>query len=123
MLQFPPNKRAAGCLFGLALGDALGADTEFLSYDEILRRFPEDGPQMPLDDPIRVTDDTQMTLAVGNALLEAARPYTANTLEEPLRQAFVAWNNSPDNNRAPGVTCMDACDKLFQPYSKEGQTR
>jgi ADP-ribosylglycohydrolase len=106
------DKRASGCLFGLALGDALGADTEFLSYDAILRRFPVDGPQMPSDNPIRVTDDTQMTLAVGNALQEAAQPYTTNTLKEPLRQAFVTWNTSPDNNRAPGVTCMDACNKL-----------
>ena len=107
-----PDKRASGSLFGLALGDALGADTEFLSYDAILRRFPVDGPQMPADNPIRVTDDTQMTLAVGNALLTATRPYTVATLEAPLRQAFVEWNNSPDNNRAPGVTCMDACNKL-----------
>jgi ADP-ribosylglycohydrolase len=107
-----PDKRAAGSLFGLALGDALGADTEFLSYDAILQRFPVDGPQMPRGNPIRVTDDTQMTLAVGNALLAATRPYTATTLEAPLRQAFVEWNNSPDNNRAPGMTCMDACNKL-----------
>lgn len=107
-----PEKRASGSLFGLALGDALGADTEFLSYDAILRRFPVDGPQMPADNPIRVTDDTQMTLAVGNALLAATQPYTAATLEAPLRQAFVEWNKSPDNNRAPGVTCMDACNKL-----------
>ncbi len=106
------DKRASGSLFGLALGDALGADTEFLSYDAILRRFPVDGPQMPTGNPIRVTDDTQMTLAVGNALLAATRPYTATTLEAPLRQAFIEWNNSPDNNRAPGVTCMDACNKL-----------
>jgi ADP-ribosylglycohydrolase len=107
-----PDKRASGSLFGLALGDALGADTEFLSYDAILRRFPVDRPQMPADNPIRVTDDTQMTLAVGNALLTATRPYTVATLEAPLRQAFVEWNNSPDNNRAPGVTCMDACNQL-----------
>ena len=115
-----PAKRASGSLFGLALGDALGADTEFLSYDAILRRFPVDGTQMPSSNPIRVTDDTQMTLAVGNALLEAARPYTADTLEEPLKHAFVAWNTSPDNNRAPGVTCMNACNKLAtgQPWQQ-----
>ncbi len=83
------DKRASGCLFGLAFGDALGADTEFLSYDPILQRFPVDGPQMPADNPIRVTDDTQMTLAVGNALLAATQPYTVATLEAPLRQAFV----------------------------------
>ncbi len=106
------KQRAAGCLFGLALGDALGAATEFLSVREILRRFPPAGPQEPQGHPARVTDDTQMSLAVGEALLEATRPYRARTLEQPLRRAFVTWANSPDNDRAPGMTCMRACDNL-----------
>src|SRR5258708_37756865 len=53
-----------------------------------------------------------MALAVGAALLEAARPYTVTSLEEPLRRAFIAWNESPDNNRAPGRTCVRACANL-----------
>ncbi|GLV53756.1 hypothetical protein KDH_06070 [Dictyobacter sp. S3.2.2.5] len=106
-------KLASGCLFGAAYGDALGADTEFLSVNAILRRYPPAGPrELTSDTPVRVTDDTQMTLAVGEALLAAARPYTAKTLEDPLRDAFVAWNESPDNNRAPGMTCRQACDYL-----------
>src|SRR5712691_8289175 len=119
--------RASGSLFGLAFGDALGAATEFLSVDQILRRFPPHGPLEPAGNPARVTDDTQMTLAVGEALLEAERvygrdksgtlsggqvSYTATTLERPLRHAFVAWSNSPENNRAPGMTCMRACAGL-----------
>jgi ADP-ribosylglycohydrolase len=104
------KQRASGWLFGLALGDALGARTEFMSIDEILRSYPPRGPQEP-PSPL-VTDDTQMALAVGEALLEARRPYTAATLEEPLRRAFIAWNESPDNNRAPGITCMNACAGL-----------
>lgn len=112
MHLFMKNNRASGCLFGLALGDALGATTEFLRLNEILDRFPPHGPQEPSGNPARVTDDTQMALAVGEALLQAARPYSANTLEEPLRQAFIAWNESQDNNRAPGFTCVRACDRL-----------
>src|SRR6185312_7278376 len=108
------NHRASGCLFGLALGDALGATTEFLRVNVILDRFPPHGPQEPIGNPARVTDDTQMALAVGEALLEAARPYSAKTLEEPLRRAFITWNESPDNNRAPGLTCMRACKRLAQ---------
>ncbi len=107
-----PTKRASGCLFGLAFGDALGAATEFHSVNEILRRFPPQGPLEPPGNPARVTDDTQMALAVGEALLEAARPYTETSLEEPLRRAFIAWNESPDNNRAPGLTCIGACANL-----------
>ena len=32
------RQRASGCLFGLAFGDALAADTEFLNVEQILRR-------------------------------------------------------------------------------------
>ncbi len=105
-------ERASGCLFGSALGDALAAETEFLSVSEILRRFPPHGPQEPPGDPMRVTDDTQMALAVGEALLAAKQPYTAVTLEEPLRRAFISWNDSPDNDRSPGMTCLTACARL-----------
>jgi ADP-ribosylglycohydrolase len=106
-------RRASGCLFGLAFGDALGAKTEFLSVEEIIRRFPPQGPKELEGDPALVTDDTQMALAVGEALLAVASgEYTAKTLEPFLRKAFVDWCNSPDNNRAPGMTCLSACEKL-----------
>lgn len=96
----------------MAFGDALGARTEFLPVDEILRRFPPAGPLEPPGDPAEVTDDSQMALAVGKALLAAPRPYSAATLEQPLRAAFIEWNNSPENNRAPGMTCIQACERL-----------
>jgi ADP-ribosylglycohydrolase len=108
------KQRASGCLFGLALGDALGAKTEFLSVSDILQKFPPDGPQEPAGYPALVTDDTQMALAVGEALLLAQRPYEVMTLEPVLRQAFIAWSKSPDNTRAPGMTCMPACEHLAQ---------
>ena len=83
-------RRASGCLFGLACGDALGAPGEFLSVDRIRARFPPDGPLQPEGDPARVTDDTQMALAVGEALMQTPRPYTPSHLERRLRQTFVA---------------------------------
>lgn len=104
--------RIGGCLFGLAFGDALGADTEFLKVPEILRKYPPNGPQELKADLALVTDDTQMALAVGEALVKAQRPYTLATLEPPLRTAFVQWLRSPDNNRAPGMTCLTACEGL-----------
>lgn len=108
-------RHASGCLFGLALGDALGAPTEFVrDVGEIERRFGTGGPAAPFGDPARVTDDTQMALAVGEALAQASLPYTAATVEKPLRDAFVAWMVSPDNTRAPGMTCMKACANLLR---------
>lgn len=107
------RRPVAGCLYGLALGDALAAPTEFLTVEEIVDRFGDDGPVAPLGDPAQVTDDTQMTLAVGRALQAVtAGPLTAATLEGPLRTEFVAWLQSPDNNRAPGATCLQACRAL-----------
>ena len=106
-------KQASGCLFGMAFGDALGFKTEFLpSVAEIVARFPPDGPQEIVGSPALVTDDTQMALAVGEALLHAPKPYAPDTLEEALREAFVDWAGSPDNNRAPGITCLTACGRL-----------
>src|SRR5690349_7495244 len=108
------EERIAGCLFGLAFGDALGAPTEFLSVAEIVRRWPPAGPWEPSGEPARVTDDTQMALAVGEALAEALvrRDVSPATVESLMRAAFVEWLNSPDNNRAPGRTCLRACELL-----------
>jgi ADP-ribosylglycohydrolase len=41
--------RVAGTLFGLALGDALGAVTEFMSVERILRTFRYYGVALILD--------------------------------------------------------------------------
>ena len=101
-----------GCLFGTAFGDALGAPTEFLDTAAILTRWPPHGPTELLGRPARVTDDTQMALAVAHALVNAPRPLEPHTLESHLREQFVAWERHPQNNRAPGRTCLMACIKL-----------
>ncbi|MEM9955714.1 MAG: ADP-ribosylglycohydrolase family protein [Chloroflexota bacterium] len=107
------RRKIEGCLFGTALGDALGAKTEFLRYDAILEKYGEHGIQDLEDDPALVTDDTQMMIAVANALIEAPRPYQLETLEPILRKHFVAWRNDPKNNRAPGLTCLGSSDRLM----------
>ncbi|GCE48056.1 ADP-ribosylglycohydrolase [Thermosporothrix hazakensis] len=119
------QQRASGCLFGLAFGDALGAATEFLDVATIIQRFGPKGPQDLSGNPARVTDDTQMTLAVGEALMQAERPYSLQSLEGPLRAAFIVWNESPENNRAPGITCINACNRLKQdiPWQEATVTR
>ncbi|MFG3300087.1 ADP-ribosylglycohydrolase family protein [Micromonospora chersina] len=103
--------RAAGSLFGLAYGDALGKPTEFLTVAEIVRRYGPAGPRELAGDPALVTDDTQMALAVAWALHDAPA-YTAEAVEPLLRRRFLDWAVSPDNNRAPGMTCLRACAEL-----------
>ncbi|MCS7475509.1 ADP-ribosylglycohydrolase family protein [Umezawaea endophytica] len=105
--------RIAGSLYGLAFGDALGKPTEFLGVTEIDARFGPTGPSDLDGDPALVTDDTQMALAVAWALHGVDR-YTAEALEPRLRERFVAWARSPENNRAPGMTCLRAVGGLAE---------
>lgn len=128
----PPRERpwraARGVLLGLALGDAMGYPTEFLTMEQITATFgPWHKMELPLSpgDVVRVTDDTQMALAVGEALADittsprntggawgAAQSIAPAQVEGALRKHFVAWLRSPDNNRAPGQTCLNACAAL-----------
>ncbi|BBA98437.1 putative ADP-ribosylglycohydrolase [Actinacidiphila reveromycinica] len=109
-------RAATGALVGLAIGDAMGFPTEFNTMEQIGAKC---GPwrEMPL--PVAsgrayVTDDTQMTLALGEGLVEALAegPLTATRLEGPVRARFVEWCHSPENDRAPGRTCLSACEAL-----------
>jgi ADP-ribosylglycohydrolase len=63
-----------GCLLGGAVGDALGAPVEFMSLEEIRRRFGERGVT-GLEDGAwpagSITDDTQLTLFTAEGLLRA----------------------------------------------------
>lgn len=107
------RKKIEGCLFGMALGDALGAPTEFLDYADIQGKYGEAGIRELKGNPARITDDTQMALAVGKALVEAARPYTVEKLEPVLRKHYIDWYKDPENNRAPGMTCLTSIERMI----------
>ncbi|WP_035848137.1 ADP-ribosylglycohydrolase family protein [Kitasatospora azatica] len=109
-------KRATGALLGLAIGDAMGFPTEFQTVSMIARSHP-DWRQLPLPKKAFVTDDTQMTLALARGLRTALErgPLAPLRMERPVREEFVEWWRSPENNRAPGRTCMTACHLLSKP--------
>ncbi|EDY58607.1 MULTISPECIES: ADP-ribosylglycohydrolase family protein [Streptomyces] len=113
MTMIVTKRAATGTLVGLALGDALGFPTEFNDVRSILVKC---GPwrEMELSTPAVVSDDTQMTLAVGRGLRTAMDRGVLGPkrLERPLREEFVDWYQSPENNRAPGNTCLRACHLL-----------
>ena len=104
------SQRIRNALFGAAFGDALAAPVEFKTVEEMLRSHPPVGPTTLVGDPALVTDDTQMMLAVGHALRDAGPKLEG--VEGALIKRFVKWYHDPQNNRAPGNTCLRACQAL-----------
>ncbi len=104
------QEKAQAILYGLALGDALGWPIEFLSMQKINVIYGAEGIQVP-PEPALVTDDTQTTLAIAEALIEAGES-DIDTLMAAVTRRLIAWSNSPENDRAPGHTVTEAIRTL-----------
>lgn len=106
-----------GGIMGQIIGDATGAPYEFFPHaDATLENIP---------DILKITDDTQMTLHVMKAAQDVATQYSEHTLlhhmltdeqvaadiRERFMYAFINFNNSPHNDRAPGNTCVTSIKK------------
>ncbi|HPM66118.1 MAG TPA: ADP-ribosyl-[dinitrogen reductase] hydrolase [Piscinibacter sp.] len=113
--------RALGAYLGLAIGDALGATVEFMTPREIQHRFAAQGGVhrnligggwLKLA-PGQVTDDTTMSLALGDALLRgerAGRPFDTRLIAE----AFLAWW------RGKPVDCGNTCRRGILRFLQQG---
>jgi len=105
--------RALGSYLGLAVGDALGATVEFMSAGEIAAQYQVHhqilgGGWLRLK-PGRVTDDTEMALALGSALIASGGwnlPAIAN--------AFATWM------RGRPVDIGHTCRRGISRYLSEG---
>lgn len=94
------RSRVLGCLFGGAVGDALGAPIEFLSLDQIRVTYGPDGIRDPADTSDqggRITDETQLTLFTAEGLIRAR---TGDRVEF-VHQALLRWLDTQDFT-APG---------------------
>ena len=85
--------RALGAYVGLAVGDALGATTEFMTPREIEVDYGvhdqiRGGGWLKLK-PGQVTDDTEMSLALGQAIIEQGRVES-----QAVAEAFSNWMRS-----------------------------
>ncbi len=83
--------RIQGALLGLAIGDAMGAATEFMEPDEIRREFGkvtdfQGGGWLNLL-PGQTTDDTAMTVCVAEGIIE-----NPESPIESIGRAFLRWN-------------------------------
>lgn len=124
-----------GCLFGGAVGDALGYPIEFRSAEEIFIIYGENGIQdyELFHGNAYISDDTQMTLFTANGLLEGYTRFCLRGImgswQVYVNLAYKDWlktqesdyqPNNPycsswllnvkdmHNRRAPGNTCISA---------------
>ena len=106
-------ERVLGGLFGVACGDALGGTLEFTrEYDGVIKygyhKEIIGGGRLNLI-PGQVTDDTMMTIAVAEGVLENPQSPVSS-----IGKGFINWykTNPPDI----GITCRSAIEE----YSKCG---
>lgn len=85
--------RAIAAYYGLAIGDALGATVEFMTPNEIKRQYGVHqkimgGGWLKLA-PGQVTDDTTMSIALANCIIEDQQ-----VIAEHCATAFLQWMKS-----------------------------
>ncbi len=94
----PTEDQFAGCLFGLAIGDALGAPLEGLDGDLIRSIGPvSELVKNPSGGTLFYTDDTQMTIGVAETLVRCGE-----IREKELCAAF-AENYDPERGYGQGA--------------------
>ena len=90
MKREPNRNKILGSLLGFAIGDAMGATTEFMTQREIYHRYGEvndliGGGWLHLR-PGEVTDDTQMMTIVAKSRMRGLETFTKNCCS-----GFVDW--------------------------------
>lgn len=86
--------KVKGAFYGLAIGDAMGATTEFMSAKEIRKKYGPEGVTKIIGGgwlnvkPGAVTDDTQMSMCVARAILSSTE--TAGTITRVNKNRFLA---------------------------------
>jgi ADP-ribosyl-[dinitrogen reductase] hydrolase len=117
--------RALGAYLGFAIGDALGATVEFMRPREIVQQYGVHRDMIGggwLKLPVgQVTDDTTMSLALGEALLAGGsttlQGYIAHGDEALVRNigdSYVRWL------KGKPVDCGNTCRRGIQRYMREG---
>lgn len=125
----------SGCIFGGAIGDALGYPVEFMKYKGIINEYGDEGItefDLRHSGKAEISDDTQMTLYTANALLYGETRGALRGIAGPMKgYIFAAYQNwyysqiGKDipkfgrnswiynyevlrESRAPGNTCLSA---------------
>lgn len=104
----PDMNRIKGALYGVAVGDALGATTEFMTEDQIKKKYGVlkdmvGGGWLNLQ-PGEITDDTQMTIAVADGIIKAISK--KENITTCVGNEFIKWYESKPKD--VGSTCANA---------------
>lgn len=91
------NEKIKGCLFGQAVGDALGLGTEFMTHEEVVATYPEgltDYSQI-VQDYHRCrwhrgdwTDDTDMMLCIARAIISSGGKADTKSIAHNFKEWF-----------------------------------
>ena len=117
--------RALGAYLGFAIGDALGATVEFMRPREIAQAYGVHRDMIGggwLKLPVgQVTDDTTMSLALGDALLSSGAATLKSfvstgddALVRSIGDSYVRWL------KGKPVDCGNTCRRGIQRYMREG---
>lgn len=102
---------------GVAYGDAWGDPIEFQSLDNIVKKNGPKGPDLP--EELRITDDTQMSLFLADAL-DLTRDGSMEEIKTAIIEAFLDYYHDEDtHSRAPGVTVMGSLGKMAWQKDKD----
>ncbi len=123
------KSKSGGCMAGLAVGDAMGMQSEGCTAEEIkqthgtIRKYgkaPEDRPNSSLE-PGQYTDDTEQTMLLAESIVSRKK------LElEHYARALVEWGNKLKkgeiSNRGVGPNSLRAVEKLAhnEPWRRSG---
>ena len=75
-----------------------------MSLHHIKSAYGQDGIT-DLPEPALFTDDTQMSIAIAEALVRSG-DQDLEAIMQAVKDEFVKWLHSPENTRAPGRTCL-----------------
>lgn len=122
-----PSDRCSAALIASAVGDALGAPTEFMTRSKIDALVGTNGVRTFLESPPGITDDTQMLLFTAEGLLHHVSHNVSRPVSHTVYDAYRWWLKTQEahievdvdaypsalfadprmhRRRAPGYTCI-----------------
>lgn len=134
------RNKVLGSMIGGAIGDALGYPVEFISYEQILRKYGGKGItryELNNHGVAEISDDTQMSLFTANEVLYCFTRYETYgglgaSPADYMRNSYIEWLQTQTGeidytewhfnwirdikelhaNRAPGKTCLTAIQDM-----------